>query len=158
MLVLPPFTVHSLWMETLLLLFRKGKQVFWIEQTCVWHEDHKEILWNMPPIMNMPPPPKPNTYNRYNKALLKASMAFASETMLEARRKIHEQKSENADGISVWSFPWWSWNLAEERSLINVWLCDNSVNGRRQMPWHWSPQQGMPWKTNRTQKKRKYGK
>ena len=57
-----------------------------------------------------------------NKALLKASMASASETMLEAGREIHEQKSENADGISAWSFLWWSWNLAEERSLINEWL------------------------------------
>ena len=59
-----------------------------------------------------------------NKALLKASMASASETMLEAGREIHEQKSENADGISAWSFLWWSWNLAEEKSLINEWLCE----------------------------------
>ena len=55
-----------------------------------------------------------------NKALLKASMASASETMLEAGREIHEQKSENADGISVWSFLWWSWNLAWE--VIHQWM------------------------------------
>ena len=51
-------------------------------------------------IMNMPPPPKPNAYDRHNKALLKASRATASETMLEAGREIHEEKGEDADGIS----------------------------------------------------------
>ena len=51
-------------------------------------------------IMNMPPPPKPNAYDRHNKALLKASRATASETMLEAEREIHEEKGEDADGIS----------------------------------------------------------
>ena len=52
-------------------------------------------------VMNMPPPPKPNTYHRHNKALVIASRAVACETMLEAGTEIHEHKGNlNADGIS----------------------------------------------------------
>ena len=47
----------------------------------------------------MSTPPKRNAYDRHNKALLKASQAVISETMLEAGREIHEQKVEIVDGI-----------------------------------------------------------
>ena len=41
-------------------------------------------------VMNMPPPPKPNAYQRHNKALMTAAKKVAEETMHSAAREIHE--------------------------------------------------------------------
>ena len=51
-------------------------------------------------IMNMPPPPKPNAYDKHNKALLRAAKSVADETMIRAGEEIHHIKDANNDDIS----------------------------------------------------------
>ena len=51
-------------------------------------------------IMDMPPPPKPNAYDRHNKALLKATKTVATNVMAEAGREIHGLKPVQEDGIA----------------------------------------------------------
>ncbi|KAK3751312.1 hypothetical protein QZH41_007109 [Actinostola sp. cb2023] len=48
----------------------------------------------------MPPPPKPNAYDRHNKALLNAAKTVASNTMVDSGIEIHELKNEHVDDIS----------------------------------------------------------
>lgn len=50
-------------------------------------------------VMNMPPPPKPNAYQRHNKALMKAAKKVADDTMLSAAKEIH-QVSHDANEIT----------------------------------------------------------
>ena len=50
-------------------------------------------------VMNMPPPPKPNAYQRHNKALMTAAKKVAGETMQTAAGEFH-QLSHDANEIT----------------------------------------------------------
>lgn len=51
-------------------------------------------------VMNMPPPPQPNAYDRHNKAWSKVSKCCAAETMIQAGKEIRNLKSKNGDEIA----------------------------------------------------------
>ena len=96
-------------------------------------------------VMNMPPPPKPNTYHRHNKALVIASRAVACETMLEAGTEIHKHKGNfTADGIS-------QCGCVTALSMDTGKCLDVEVLTRYAMD-------AKDMKTNRTQEKIEYGK
>ena len=93
-------------------------------------------------IMNMPPPPAPNAYNRLNKALMEAAKKVAGESMEAAAIDIHHLKGGNTDiancGVSCDG----TWQRRGHSSVNG--LRDNPINGHWEVPGCGSPEQGMP--------------